>query len=65
MDENPTVSCCAECNIDSNNNITKPDEAYLIMPSSKRTEEVNKACTVNDIVYVPYSVKKQPFAGFN
>ena len=49
----------------SNNNITKPDEAYLIMPSSKRTEEVNKACTVNDIVYVPYSVKKQPFAGFN
>lgn len=65
VDENPSVSCCDECNIDSNNNITKPDEAYLTMPSSKRTEELNKACTDSDIAFVPYSVQKQPFAGFN
>jgi Zn finger protein HypA/HybF involved in hydrogenase expression len=65
VDENPTVSCCDECNITSNINITKPDEAYLTMSSSKRTEEINKACIGYDVIFVPYSVSKTPFAGFN
>jgi hypothetical protein len=65
VDENPTVSCCNECDIKDNNNITKPDEAYLIMSSSKRSEELNMSCTGNDIAFIPYSVKKHPFVGFN
>tara|TARA_B110000285_G_scaffold205083_1_gene242568 strand:- start:304 stop:882 length:579 start_codon:yes stop_codon:yes gene_type:complete len=53
-----------ECN-PNENNITKPDDAYLIMSSSNHTTNLNKACTENDVISVPYSVKKQPFAGFN
>tara|TARA_A200000159_G_scaffold87862_1_gene81399 strand:+ start:383 stop:988 length:606 start_codon:yes stop_codon:yes gene_type:complete len=45
--------------------VTKPDEAYLIMSSSNYLEKINKACTNNDSFYVPYSVKKAPFAGFS
>lgn len=64
INTNNTISCCNECS-PNENNITKPDETYLIQPSSKYTEELNKACTENDVKFVPASVCKQPFAGFN
>lgn len=46
-------------------NIAKPEEAYLVKSSGSYIQELNKACTNNDDIYVPYSVLKQPFAGFN
>ncbi len=64
VDLNTVISCCPECN-PNKNNITKPDEAYLVKSSSNYTEELNKACTENDNIYVPSKVLKQPFAGFN
>ena len=46
-------------------NIAKPEEAYLVKSSGSYIQELNKACTNNDDIYIPYSVSKQPFAGFN
>jgi hypothetical protein len=64
VDLDSTIKCCPECD-PNENNITKPDEAYLIMSSSNHTTNLNKACTENDAKFIPYSMKKQPFAGFN
>ena len=71
---NPEVDVSGNvvCNNNSNRKckpkeitITKPDEAYKVMSGSSYLEKINKACTNNDDFYVPYSVKKAPFAGFN
>jgi hypothetical protein len=61
---NATIKCCTDCS-PNENNITKPAETYLTQSSSKYTEEINKACTENDVKFVPAAVCKQPFAGFN
>jgi hypothetical protein len=65
VDTNDNVIICTEGCVPNKNDITKPDEAYKIMSSSQYLETLNKACTGNDTVYVPYSVRKAPFAGFN
>ena len=65
VDTEPTPIQCIDGYSPKTQTITKPDEAYKVMSSGKHLEQLNKACTENDQFYVPYSVKKAPFAGFN
>lgn len=65
VDTDPKPILCIDGYSPKEQTITKPDEAYKVMSSGKHLEQLNKACTENDQFYVPYSVKKAPFAGFN
>lgn len=60
----PSINCDVKCKTDQNIH-TKPDEAYLIQPSSQYIEQLNKGCTNLDKVIIEYSVQRTPFAGFN
>jgi len=65
VDTSGNVIVCTEGYVPNKSNVTKPDEAYKVMSSSQYLETLNKACTGNDTVYVPYSIKRSPFEGFN
>lgn len=59
-----SIPCCNECK-PNENNITKPIETYMHISGSQHTQDLTLKCAENDKLYVPTSMKKAPFAGFN
>ena len=64
IDTNPTISCCDDCN-PNENDITKPIESYMQISGTEYVEQLKKECLENDTFYVPTTLRKTPFLGFN
>ena len=64
IDTNPTISSCDDCN-PNENDITKPIESYMQISGTEYVEQLKKECLENDTFYVPTTLRKTPFLGFN
>lgn len=64
IDTNPTISSCDDCN-PNESNITKPIESYMQISGTEYVEQLKKECLENDTFYVPTTLRKTPFLGFN